>query len=140
MKTRIESDIPVSGDYLPTTGKEAVRSPKVQGAIAVDYDNGTFFGNLGVKYVGKQYSTFMNDQQIPSYTTMDIGLGYRFTASAGSRFTKPELRLNLMNVGDRKYLSGVNSVTTNAVATTAINGKTIAASQPTWWPTPSPRC
>ncbi|HIV71862.1 MAG TPA: TonB-dependent receptor [Candidatus Aquabacterium excrementipullorum] len=132
MKTRIESDIPVSGDYLPTTGKEAVRSPKVQGAIAVDYDNGTFFGNLGVKYVGKQYSTFMNDQQIPSYTTMDIGLGYRFTASAGSRFTKPELRLNLMNVGDRKYLSGVNSVTTNAVATTAINGKTIAASQPTY--------
>lgn len=132
MKTRIESDIPVSGDFLPTTGKQAVRSPKVQGAIAVDYDNGSFFGNLGIKYVGKQYATFMNDQQIPSYTTVDIGMGYRFAAPTGSRFTKPELRLNLMNVGDRKYLSGVNSVSTNAVATTAINGRTIAASQPTY--------
>lgn len=132
MKTRIKSDIPVSGDFLPTSGKEAVRAPKVQGAIAVDYDNGTFFGNLGVKYVGKQYSTFMNDQEIPGYTTVDVGVGYRFSVPASSGFTKPELRLNLMNVGDRHYLSGVNSATTNAVATTGIGGTTIAASQPTY--------
>lgn len=132
LKTKIKSDIPVSGDFLPTTGKEAVRAPKVQAAIAVDYDDGTFFGNVGIKYVGKQYSTFMNDQQIPSYTTMDIGLGYRFRAPAGSGFTKPELRLNLMNVGDKKYLSGVNSATTNSVATTGTNGATIAASQPSY--------
>ncbi|HSI56897.1 MAG TPA: TonB-dependent receptor [Ideonella sp.] len=132
LKTRLKSDIPVSGDFLPTRGKEAVRAPKVQAAMAVDYDNGRFFGNLGLKHVGKQFSTFMNDQQIPAYTTVDIGVGYRFSAPASSGFTKPELRLNLMNVGDRKYLSGVNSVTTNSVATTGINGKTIAASQPTY--------
>ena len=132
MKTRIESDIPVSGDYLPTTGKQAVRAPKVQAALAVDYDNGSFFGNLGVKYVGRQYSTFMNDQEIPSYTTMDVGMGYRFALGGDSRFTKPELRLNLLNVGNRKYLSGVNSPTTNAVATTGTNGATIAASQPSY--------
>ncbi len=132
MKTRIESNIAVSGDHLPTSGKEAVRAPKVQGALAVDYDNGSFFGNVGVKYVGKQYATFMNDQEIPSYTTLDIGLGYRFNAPANAGFTKPELRLNVMNVGDRKYLSGANSVTTNAVATKGVNGTTIAASQPTY--------
>ncbi|GAA0754783.1 TonB-dependent receptor [Ideonella azotifigens] len=132
LKTRIESDIPVSGDYLATSGKQAVRAPKVQAALAVDYDNGSFFGNLGWKYVGRQYATFMNDQEIAAYTTLDIGLGYRFTLPPSSGLTKPELRLNVMNATDRHYLSGVNSVTTNAVATTAINGKTIAASQPSY--------
>ncbi|ARN18740.1 TonB-dependent receptor [Piscinibacter gummiphilus] len=132
MKTKVESDIPVSGDFLPTTGKEAVRAPKVQAAVAVDYDNGSFFGNLGVKYVGKQYATFMNDQEIPGYATVDMALGYRFALPASSGFTKPEVRLNLMNIGDRKYLSGVNSPTTNATATTGVNGATIAASQPTY--------
>jgi iron complex outermembrane receptor protein len=132
LKTRIESNIAVSGDYLPTTGKQAVRAPRVQGALAVDYDNGQFFGNVGVKHVGKQYATFMNDQQIPAYTVMDLGVGYRFLASTSSFFTKPELRLNILNIGDKKYLSGVNSPTTNSVATTGVNGATLAASQPSY--------
>ena len=132
MRTRMDSDIPVSGDYLPTTGKQAVRAPKMQGALAVDYDDGRFFSNLGVKYVGRQYATFMNDQEIPGYTTVDAAVGYRFAVASDAGFTKPELRLNLLNVGNRKYLSGVNSPTTNAVATTGTNGKTIAASQPSY--------
>lgn len=132
LKTRIDSNIPVSGDFLPTTGKQAVRAPKLQASMAVDYDDGRFFANLGVKHVGRQFATFMNDQEIPSYTTVDAGLGYRFSLGSDSVFTKPELRLNLMNLGNRKYLSGVNSPTTNAVATVATNGKTIAASQPSY--------
>ncbi|WP_018411386.1 TonB-dependent receptor [Methyloversatilis thermotolerans] len=131
LRTEIESDIAVSNgvvnDFLPTSGKEAVRAPRFQGALAVDYDDGVFFGNVGLKYVGKQYSTFMNDQEIPSYTTVDIGMGYRFIGATGSRFTKPELRLNLLNVTDRKYLSGVNGVATHSVTTTAVNGTTILA-------------
>jgi iron complex outermembrane receptor protein len=132
LKTRIESNIPVSGDYLPTTGKQAVRAPRFQAALAVDYDNGQFFGNLGLKHVGKQYGTFMNDQEIPAYTVVDAGIGYRFILPAGAVFTKPEIRLNVLNIGNKKYLSGVNSATTNAVATTGVNGATIAASQPTY--------
>jgi iron complex outermembrane receptor protein len=132
LKTRIESDIPVSGDFLPTTGKQAVRAPKMQGALAVDYDNGSYFWNLGVKYVAKQYSTFMNDQEIPSYTTVDATVGYRFALAANSVFTKPELRLNVLNLASRHYLSGVNSPTTNSVATVGNNGATIAAAQPSY--------
>ncbi|UUX96148.1 TonB-dependent receptor [Aquabacterium sp. J223] len=132
LRTRIESNIPVGTDLLPTIGKQAVRAPRMQGALAVDYDDGTFFGNVGVKYVGKQFSTFMNDQEIPSYTVVDVALGYRFQVDSSSRFTKPELRLNLLNIGNRKYLSGVNSPTTNAVATTGVNGTTLAAGQPTY--------
>ena len=132
LKTRIDSNIPVSGDFLPTIGKQAVRAPKLQAAVAVDYDDGRFFANLGIKHVGRQFATFMNDQAIPSYTTVDASLGYRFNLSGDSPFTKPELRLNLLNLGNRQYLSGVNSPTTNAVATVGTNGKTIAASQPTY--------
>lgn len=128
--TRINSDIPVSGDYLPTTGKQAVRAPKVQAAIAVDYDNGTYFGNFGVKYVGSQYSTFMNDEKIPGFATADATIGYRL-GSIGS-FKKPEIRLNLLNLANKKYLSGVYSPTTNANATTGTNGATIAGSSPSY--------
>ncbi|QHI97644.1 TonB-dependent receptor [Xylophilus rhododendri] len=130
LHTRIDSDIAVAGDYLPTTGKNAVRAPKVQAAVAVDYDVGRWFANVGIKYVGEQYSTFMNDEKIPSYVTGDVAVGYRFASFNGIR--KPELRLNIMNVGNVKYLSGVYSATTNAKATTGTNGSTIAASAPSY--------
>jgi len=130
LKTRIKSNIPVSGDYLPTDGKEAVRAPKFSAALATDYDNGVYFGNLALKYVGAQYATFMNDQKIGGYTTLDAAVGYRWRAFGALK--KPELRLNLLNLTDRQYLSGVNSPTTNAVATRGINGATIAASAPSY--------
>jgi iron complex outermembrane receptor protein len=102
----------------------------VQAAVAVDYDVGQWFANIGVKYVGEQYSTFMNDEKIPSYVTGDATVGYRFPSFSGLR--KPELRLNILNVGNVKYLSGIYSATTNAKATRGINGTTIAATAPSY--------
>ncbi|MDJ1164131.1 TonB-dependent receptor [Burkholderia gladioli pv. gladioli] len=130
LHTEIKDDIATSGTTLPTSGKSAVRSPKVQAAFAVDYDDGRWFGNLGVKYVGSQYSTFMNDEKIPSYTTIDTTMGVRLPST---RFLKkPEIRVNVLNLLNRHYLSGAYSVTTNAKATTADNGATIAGSSPTY--------
>lgn len=130
LHTEIKDDIQTSGTALPTSGKSAVRSPKVQAAFAIDYDDGRVFGNLGVKYVGSQYSTFMNDEKIPSYTTVDTTLGIRLPST---RFLKkPEFRLNVLNLLNHHYLSGVYSVTTNATATKAVNGTTISGSSPTY--------
>ncbi|GAB4063068.1 TonB-dependent receptor [Uliginosibacterium sediminicola] len=130
LSTKLQSDIPVSGDYLPTTGKSAVRAPKFTGAIAVDYDNGTLFGNFGFKHVGSQYATFMNDEKMPSYNTFDAAIGYRFAGN--DTFKKPEVRLNLLNLTNKKYLSGIYSPTTNATATRGTNGTTVAASAPSY--------
>jgi iron complex outermembrane receptor protein len=130
LKTKLKSNIPVSGDYLATDGKEAVRAPKFSAAVAADYDNGVYFGNLALKYVGSQYSTFMNDEKIGGYTTLDASVGFRWRDMGGLK--KPEIRLNLLNLADRQYLSGVNSPTTNALATRGVNGNLISAGAPSY--------
>ncbi|MGF6242125.1 MULTISPECIES: TonB-dependent receptor [Paraburkholderia] len=130
LHTEIEDNIQTGTSYLPTAGKEAVESPRMQAAFAVDYDTGRYFANLGVKYVGSQYSTFMNDEKIPSYMTMDGTLGMRFANTAFLK--KPEIRLNMLNLLNRHYLSGVYSATTNARTTEALDGSSVAGSAPTY--------
>lgn len=126
LNTTIESNIPVSGVYLPTKGKDAVRSPRWQAGVGLDYDDGDYFGNLGLKHVASQYATFMNDQSIPAYTTVDATIGFRLPDFSYAK--KPEIRLNILNLFDRHYLSGVASPTTNALTT---NG--VAGSAPTYY-------
>ncbi|MCQ8242296.1 TonB-dependent receptor [Rhizosaccharibacter radicis] len=120
----IDNDYQVGADALPTAGKRAVRAPEFQGAIGLDYDQGNFFGNLSLKYTGRQFSTFTNDQAMPAFVTADIAFGYRLPTVHG---LKPELRLNLINVGDNSYLSGVAGVAASSRATTGVHGTTIAA-------------
>ncbi|MDR3513563.1 MAG: TonB-dependent receptor [Caulobacteraceae bacterium] len=120
-----------NGDLLPTAGKVAVRSPAWMGSLGLDYDNGSFFGNIDAHYTGPQFSTFMNDQRIPGYATANMTIGYRMGAVGWAK--TPVVQLNLVNVTDTKYLGGVYTVQYNAKAARATNGDTIAASgQPTY--------
>ncbi|POF63944.1 hypothetical protein KMAL_04770 [Novacetimonas maltaceti] len=108
------------GNYLPTAGKVAVESPRFTGAIGLNYDDGTFFGNFALRYVDSQYTTFMNDEKIPSYITSDIALGYRMKKLGPAK--APQIQLNIMNIGDNHYLSGGSSFTTNAHPTRTVAG------------------
>jgi hypothetical protein len=127
----IDNNFAVDGDYLPTAGKTAVRSPAFQGAIGLDYDNGTFFGNLAIKYVGSQYATFNDDQQIPSHTQADATLGFRWPDYAFVK--KPEARLNFVNLTDAKFLSGIAAVEPNAQSAVGIHGTPIPGAAPTYY-------
>lgn len=116
---------------LPTAGKTAIKSPTFTGALGVSYDNGHFFGSYTMNYVGSQYSTFMNDEKVPSYFTANLSLGYRLPDVG---FTKhPQIQLNLINMGNSGYLSGVSGVTPNAKTATAIGGAKVAGSAPTYF-------
>ncbi|WP_083819089.1 TonB-dependent receptor [Komagataeibacter oboediens] len=126
----IDNNFLSNGVYLPTAGKIAVRSPKFQFSFALDYDDGHFFGNAGIKWVDSQYSTFMNDQSIPAYVTSDITLGYRF--SNFGPLHSPQLRLNFMNVGNNHYLSGIAGVQANA-KTVYSGTKSVAGVNPTYY-------
>jgi outer membrane receptor protein involved in Fe transport len=126
----IDNNIAYGSDYLPTSGKTAVRSPSFQGALGLNYDDGTFFGSFHVKYVGDQYATFMNDERIPSYATTDLGVGYRLP-NVGLR-ARPELKLNFINMGG-DYLASVANPTNNARDTVGIHGTLIAGSAPTYY-------
>lgn len=127
----IDNDIAADGDILPTRGKTAVRSPTLQAAVGLSYDDGHLFGVATVKYVGHQYATFMNDERISDHTTGDLSFGYRF--SDVSRLHAPTLRMNFVNITNEHFLSGVASPTLNANDTTGRNGTLIAGSAPTYY-------
>lgn len=127
----IDNDIASNGDLLPTRGKTAVRSPKVQAAVGLTYDDGHVFGVFSAKYMGRQYATFMNDERMPSYVTASMALGYRF--SKIFFLNAPELRMNFINITNQHYLSGLASPTLNARTTTGRRGSSIAGEDPTYY-------
>jgi hypothetical protein len=132
----VNNDLPVGTDtgaasYLPTKGKTTIRSPEFQGALGLSYDDGNFFGNFNVKAVSSQYSTFMDDEKIPGYTTLNLGVGARLP-SIGLR-ARPELKLNLSNLTNATYLGTVARPTTNAQSAVARNGDTVSGSAPGYY-------
>lgn len=121
----IDNNIRVGADLLPTKGKIAIRSPKQQAGIGLDWDNGSFWFSGQVKYVGKQYATFMNDNSVPQYITNQVGMGYRFK-NAGY-LKSPQIQLNMTNLTGAKFRNGVYGFSTNANPVKGVYGTTIAS-------------
>ncbi|GEL01712.1 TonB-dependent receptor [Swaminathania salitolerans] len=117
-------------DYVRSAGKRAPQAPDWQVGFGLDYDDGTRFANFNLKYVARQYATFMNDQSIPGYVRMNVGVGYRFPKVG--IFKRPILRLNLQNISNNQYLSWIQSPQTNANPTIGVFGNTIGGSTPTY--------
>ncbi|GLQ66625.1 TonB-dependent receptor [Gluconobacter kondonii] len=130
LHSTFDNDFNTGSGLLPTAGKIAVGAPKFTGAVGLNYDDGTFFGNFQLRYVDSQYTTFMNDEKIPSYITSDIGLGYRMKSFG--RIKHPQVQLNIMNIGDNHYRSSAASYTSNAKAAVMKNGATKSGSSPTY--------
>ena len=126
----LNNNINVGGYDLPTAGKIAPLSPKFVASVGLAYDDGHFFGNMNFSYIDSQYSTFMDDESIPARKTANITLGYRLKDYA--RLHNTTFQVNLLNVGDSNYLSGVYSMKTNAKAV-VVNGHTVAGSAPTYY-------
>ena len=127
----IDNDFRVGNDFLKTTGKTSVMSPKFTGSIGLAYDNGSLFGNFAFNYVDSQYSTFLNDESIPSYETANMTLGYRFRTLGPAQH--PQIQLNLINIGDKNYLSGLYGVSGTAKGATGKFGTKIAGASPTYY-------
>ncbi|MBM9399994.1 TonB-dependent receptor [Gluconacetobacter azotocaptans] len=131
LDARIDNNIRSGSDYLPTKGKHAIQSPKTQASLGLDWDDGSFFANLNLKYVGAQYSTFMNDQKLPFFVTNSVTLGYRLRSLL---FLKaPQFQLNFNNITGAVRRSGVYSFTSNAKATRGVYGTLIPGNAPTYY-------
>ncbi|NHN86775.1 TonB-dependent receptor plug domain-containing protein [Acetobacter musti] len=131
LDARTDNNIRSGNDYLPTKGKVAVQAPRTQAALGLDWDDGSFFANVNIKYVGSQYSTLMNDQKVPYYVTDSVTLGYRLKQL--SLLKAPQFQLNLSNITGAVRRTGVYSFTSNALATRGVYGTTIAGSAPTYY-------
>lgn len=124
----MDSNFNVGTTILPTKGKISVNSPRFTGAIGLNYDNGHFFSNFNLRYVGAQYTTFMNDERMPSYFTSDLTIGYRMKSIGPAKF--PQIQLNVVNIGDVHYLATAASTTANARSAVGMNGIAVAGSAP----------
>ncbi len=131
LHARIDDDLPVGADFLPTRGKHAVSSPTVQFGAGGIYDDGWFFGSVASKYIGRQYASFMNDEAIKGYATLDLSVGMHLADWLDGKRT--DLRVNAINVTDPHVLAGVQSVSTNAQDTIGRNGTVIAGSPPAYY-------
>ncbi len=119
-------------DYLQTAGKQLPRAPNYQMGLGVDYDDGHLFGNISYKYIGRQFSTLMNDETMSAYGRLDSGIGYRFDSVGG--LIKPEFKLNFYNLQNARSLIGVNGVQPNAQQQIGLLGGVIrASSAPTYY-------
>ncbi|WP_443025113.1 TonB-dependent receptor [Sphingomonas sp. Leaf230] len=131
LRARIDDDLPVGADFLPTRGKHAVSSPTVQFGAGGIYDDGRFFGSVASKYIGRQYASFMNDERIKGYATLDLSVGMHLADWLDGKRT--DLRVNAINVTDPHVLAGVQSVSTNAQDTIGRGGTVIAGAPPAYY-------
>lgn len=131
LHTRIDNDMAVGNDWLPTRGKQAVSSPSFQFGVGSTYDDGRLFGSTALKYVGRQYSTFMNDESIRAYATLDLSVGVHLAEWIDGKRT--DLRVNAINITNPRVLSGVQSVALNAQDTIGRGGTVISGAAPTYY-------
>jgi iron complex outermembrane recepter protein len=131
LRARLDDDLPVNGDALPTKGKRAVAAPSVQLGFGGTYDDARLFGSFALKYVGRQYATFLNDESIKGYATLDLSIGVHLAGLIDSQRT--DLRLNAINVTNPHVLSGIAGITANAQDAIGRNGTVISGSAPTYY-------
>ena len=100
---------------IPTGGKTVVDAPKNLLKSELAYDNGAFYGKLGVDYVSKRYFTYTNDLaalgdgdgSVDSYTVLNLGLGYRFAKLGFGK--NIAIQANVSNLTDEEYVSTIGS-------------------------------
>lgn len=131
LRARIDSDLAVGDDWLPTKGKQAVSSPRFQFGVGGTYDDGRLFGSAALKYVDRQYATFMNDESIPAYATLDLSVGLHLAGLIDGKRT--DLRLNAINITNPRVLSGVQTISFNAQDTVGRGGTVISGSAPAYY-------
>ncbi|EQB18719.1 TonB-denpendent receptor [Novosphingobium lindaniclasticum LE124] len=131
LHARLDDDLAVGADVLPTKGKRAVSAPSFQFAMGSTYDDGRLFGSTALKYVGRQYATFMNDESIKGYATLDLSIGVHLAGLIDAQ--RMDLRLNAINLTNPRVLSGVQAVGTNARDTIGRGGILISGAAPTYY-------
>jgi iron complex outermembrane receptor protein len=125
LDSEVKSDSPLSGGlFLPIKGKKIVETPEWQSFNRVQWDMTELItGGVQMKYVGKRYSTDVNDQVAKAYTTWDADLRVKLPYWGGDRVY---LQANVTNLTDEKYFGSI-STQTNSIA---LPGS--AAFQPTY--------
>jgi iron complex outermembrane receptor protein len=105
---------------LPTKDKRVVETPEWMYTARADWDvNELLSFGLQAKFVEERFTTDVNDEVLPSYTTVDFDA--RFDMASFVPIEDAYLQLNITNLTDEVYGINISSGT---------NAKTIADVNP----------
>jgi iron complex outermembrane receptor protein len=113
---------------LPAKGKKLPEVPDWTFGGRAEWRPAEWF-TIGVqaKYVGKRFSTDVNDESVPSYTVADMDM--RFDIPDWKQLKNAYFQVNVTNMFDERYLGSI-STRSNAVAIPGVS----SASAPTYQP------
>ncbi len=65
---------------ISNSGNKTANVPNIMANITPEYTNGKFYANLTWNYMGKRQANFVNAFQLPSYSQMNMALGFNVTS------------------------------------------------------------
>ena len=100
----VDKDMPSSATaFYATANKQYPDTPRVMGALSLQYTNGPVLLNLAGKYTGLRYLTMVNDVSIGGFSTLDFNAAYKLPSDGF--FKNPVLRFNVSNLTNKQYLT-----------------------------------
>lgn len=105
--SQYKSDYMNGANLVAVNGKTVVDAPKTMFNTDIGYEKNGWFGNLGGKYTGKRYYTYLNDNSVDAYTVFNAAVGYRGKNTAG--FKEYTAQLTVTNLADAKYFGTIGS-------------------------------
>jgi len=118
--SKVKSDSPLgNGNFLPIAGKKVVETPDWKVFQRLDWRaTDLISAGLQMDYVGKRFSTDVNDQFAKAYTTWDADLRIKLPFWGGDRVY---FQANVKNISDTKYFGSI-STQTNAITVPGSTG------------------
>ena len=112
----VQSDtLGTGGLIIPTKGKKLVETPDWQWFQRVEWDvTQDLSAGVQAKWVGQRWSTDVNDEKTPAYSTVDLDVRYVLPKTLLGDHNV-YIQGNIKNLFDKKYLGSISSVT-NAIA------------------------
>jgi len=97
-----------------------INAPRRKAGLSVEYQDGPFWVRAKARATSKQYSSMLNDETAPGYTTFDLDGGYTFANFGWIK--RPKLTFNISNITDKQYRNASSVTTVNALAYQGVNG------------------
>jgi iron complex outermembrane receptor protein len=109
----------LSSLILPTQGKKVVETPEWQSTFRADWQVSEDLSlGLQAKWVDERFTTDVNDEKVPSYTTVDFDARYDLTNTFGIQ--DAFVQFNVSNMFDESYPINISSGT-NALTIADVN-------------------
>jgi iron complex outermembrane receptor protein len=100
IKTSLTGELDVKGNQIADT-------PMFGASFMADYQLGNLSVTPVVRYTARRYGDIQNKEPLSSYWLVDLNLAYRLKNLW--RFKETKLKLNFLNLFDKKYIGGMDA-------------------------------